>query len=109
MDVDYLNKSLMEDTNEMESLTKESVIILVFSLAIVIILTICLFSVMCYDCINSEELYIDCNNPKMETEPANESSKMEAKKKKRKSTKKTKSWGESNEISKNNSPDIIWV
>ena len=36
MDVDYLNKSLMEDTNEMESLSKESVIILVFSLAIVI-------------------------------------------------------------------------
>ena len=53
MDVDYLNKKISEELDEPASLTKESIIILALCLAVVIILTICLFSIVCYDCIHT--------------------------------------------------------
>ena len=53
MDVDYLNKKISEELDEPASLTKESIIILAVCLAVVILLTICLFSIICYDCIHT--------------------------------------------------------
>ena len=53
MDVDYLNKKMIQDLDEPASLTNESIIILAVCLAIVILLTICLFSIVCYDCIHT--------------------------------------------------------
>ena len=53
MDVDYLNKKISEDLGEPASLTKESIIILAVCLTVVILLTICLFSFVCYDCIHT--------------------------------------------------------
>ena len=50
MDVDYLNKMISDDLGEPASLTKESIIMLAVCLAVVILLTICLFSIVCHNC-----------------------------------------------------------
>ena len=55
LDVDYLTKKMVEEKDETESLTDESIIILVFSLVIVILLLSCLISVVCYDCIHTNK------------------------------------------------------
>ena len=55
LDVDYLTKKIIEEKDETESLTEESIIILSFSIVIVILLISCLISVVCYDCIHTND------------------------------------------------------
>ena len=118
MDVNYLNKRLMEDKNEVNPLSTESSFILVFCLTVgfllftVISLTICLFFVICYHYFNTDNLptsLIDLDNPWMVRESDKNSNNIEDTKIKKKATKTTKSWRESRKSCNNKSPDVIWV
>ena len=70
LDVDYLNKTIIEEKEIIESLSEESAIILAFSIVIVILLISSLISVVCYDCIhtNNAESRGGWYDPKLEVD-----------------------------------------
>ena len=68
LDVDYLNKTFIEENKKIESLSEASVIILAFSIVVVILLISSVISVVCYDCIHTNTVESRCGwyEPKLE-------------------------------------------